>query len=74
MSCSHLSSQERYVISHLVLYGLSLREIGRCLQRHHATISRERDLGEFSKRLEQALVCVSIDFSYPQRMKHGGHA
>jgi hypothetical protein len=26
MPYSHLTSQERYVISHLVLYGLSLRE------------------------------------------------
>jgi IS30 family transposase len=41
MSYCHLSSEERYVICHLVLYGLSLREIGRRLQRHHATISRE---------------------------------
>jgi IS30 family transposase len=41
MSYCHLSSEERYVISHLVLYGLSLREIGQRLQRHHATISRE---------------------------------
>jgi len=36
MSYCHLSSQERYVISHLVLHGLSMREIGRRLQRHHA--------------------------------------
>ncbi|MCJ7615957.1 MAG: IS30 family transposase [Desulfobacterales bacterium] len=41
MSYTHLSSNERYVISHLVLYGLSLREISRRLQRHHSTISRE---------------------------------
>jgi IS30 family transposase len=41
MSYSHLSSEERYVISHLVIYGLSLREIGRRLRRHHTTISRE---------------------------------
>ena len=41
MSYTHLSSKERYVISHLVLYGLSLREISRRLQRHHSTISRE---------------------------------
>ncbi|MFC1814055.1 IS30 family transposase [Thermodesulfobacteriota bacterium] len=41
MSYFHLTSEERYVISHLVLYGLSLREIGRCLNRHHTTISRE---------------------------------
>lgn len=41
MSYTHLSSNERYVISHLVLYGLSLREISRRLNRHHSTISRE---------------------------------
>ena len=41
MSYSHLTLQERYVIYHLVLYGLSLREIGRRLNRHHMTISRE---------------------------------
>jgi hypothetical protein len=35
MSYCHLSSEERYVISHLVVYGLSLRQIGRRLQRHH---------------------------------------
>ncbi len=32
---------ECYVISHLVLYGLSFREIGRRLQRHYTTNSRE---------------------------------
>jgi IS30 family transposase len=37
----HLSLQERYVIYHLVLYGLSYREIGRRLNRHHTTVSRE---------------------------------
>jgi len=41
MSYTHLSSKERYVISHLVFHGLSLREISRRLQRHHTTISRE---------------------------------
>ena len=41
MSYSHLSSEERYVITHLVLYNLSLREIARRLNRHHTTISRE---------------------------------
>jgi len=34
MSYFHLTSEERYVISHLVLYGLSLREIGR-----HSTVT-----------------------------------
>jgi transposase, IS30 family len=41
MSYSHLALKERYVIYHIVLYGLSLREIGQRLNRHHTTISRE---------------------------------
>ena len=41
MSYSHLTLQERYVIYHLVLYGLSYREIGRRLNRRHTTITRE---------------------------------
>ena len=41
MSYCHLSSEERYVISYLVLNDLSLREIGRRIGRHHSTISRE---------------------------------
>jgi len=40
MSYKHLSLEERYVIYHLVLYGLSCREIGCRLNRHHTTISR----------------------------------
>lgn len=41
MSYHHFSEHERYVIYHLKLYGLSLREIGRRLGRHHTNISRE---------------------------------
>jgi IS30 family transposase len=41
MPYNHLTEKERYVISHLKLAGFSLREIGRRLGRHHATISRE---------------------------------
>jgi IS30 family transposase len=36
MSYCHLSSEERYVISHLVLCDLSLREIGRRIGRQHS--------------------------------------
>lgn len=36
-----LTSEERYVIYHLKIYGLSLREIARRLKRSHSTISRE---------------------------------
>lgn len=41
MSYAQLTSEERYVIYHLKLYGLSLREIARRLNRHHTTIGRE---------------------------------
>jgi len=41
MSYTHLSYQDRYVISHLQGRGISLREIGRRIGRDHTTISRE---------------------------------
>ncbi len=41
MSYTHLTPNERYVISHLNVAEFSLREIARRLNRHHSTISRE---------------------------------
>jgi len=41
MSYSHIIEKERYVISHLKISRISLREIGRRLGRHHTSISRE---------------------------------
>lgn len=41
MSYTHLALRDRYVIDHLVHYGLSIREIARRLNRHHSSISRE---------------------------------
>jgi IS30 family transposase len=41
MSYGHLTARERYVIHHLSIFGLSNREIGRRLCRHHTTIGRE---------------------------------
>src|SRR5271170_7330915 len=41
MSYSHVTAAERHVIYHLALYGVSQREIGRRLGRHHNTIGRE---------------------------------
>ena len=41
MSHTHLSLQERYVISHLSVAGFSRREIARRINRHHSTVSRE---------------------------------
>jgi transposase, IS30 family len=41
MAYTQLTLQERYVIYHLRLFGLTFREIGRRLNRHHTTIGRE---------------------------------
>ncbi len=41
MSYVQFTSEERYVIYHLKLFKLTLREIARRLDRHHTTISRE---------------------------------
>ncbi len=41
MSYTHLTEQERYVISHLKVAEFSLREIARRINRHHTTVSRE---------------------------------
>lgn len=41
MSYAQLTREERYVIAHLKVFKLSLREIARRLGRHHSTISRE---------------------------------
>lgn len=51
MSYQHLKLEQRYVIYHLKVYGLSLREIGRRLGRSASTISRElkRNMGKWQK-------------------------
>ena len=41
MPYTHLTQNDRYVISHLKCAGFSLREIARRIDRHHTTISRE---------------------------------
>ena len=41
MSYAQLTLEERFVIYHLRLYKLSIREIARRLNRSHSTISRE---------------------------------
>jgi len=51
MSYKHLKLEERYVIAHLKMYGLSIREIGRRIQRSASTIVRElrRNKGQYQK-------------------------
>ena len=41
MAYKHLTLNDRYVIYHLVVFGLGYRDIARRLGRHHTTISRE---------------------------------
>ncbi len=41
MPYTHLTENERYVISHLTCAGFSLRKIARKINRHHTTVSRE---------------------------------
>lgn len=41
MSYTHLTEQERYVISHLNVAGYSKREIARRINRHHTSVTRE---------------------------------
>ena len=74
MSYSHLTSEERYVISHLVLYGLSLREIGRRLNRHHTTISRETKRNR-PTYADDAVYCYdAAQFFVDQRKRMPHHA
>ncbi len=72
MSYCHLSSQERYVISHLVLYGLSLREIGRRLKRHHATLSREINRNR-PTYADDAVYCYDAAQHYADHRKVKAH-
>ena len=41
MSYQHLTPKERHTLMHLLYCKLSYREIGRRLNRHHTSISRE---------------------------------
>ena len=64
MSYQQLTLEERFVIYHLRLVRLSVREIARRLNRHHSTISRElKRNGALSGRgvlgAERARVCTA---------------
>jgi transposase len=45
MPYTHITENERYVISHLTSAGFSLREIARRITRHHTTVSSGKQKG-----------------------------
>lgn len=51
MSYEHLKLKERYVIAHLKIYGLSIQDIARRIDRSASTISRElkRNKGKYQE-------------------------
>ena len=65
----HLNGSDRSVIHHLVLCGLSLREIGRRLGRSHTTISRELKRNAAGKAycpaLAHRLACKRLHWPRP---------
>jgi IS30 family transposase len=65
MPYTHLTQNERYVISHLTCAGFSVREIARRIKRHHATISRElkRNGPEFDSTV------YWYDWTHPEALK-----
>jgi len=66
MPYTHLTENERYVISHLACTGFSLREIARRINRHHTTISREL------KRNDDPVYADTVywyDWSHPEALK-----
>jgi IS30 family transposase len=52
MPYTHLTQNDRYVISHITYAGFSLREIARRIDRHHTTISRELKRGHFHQNVK----------------------
>lgn len=64
MSYTHLTLKERYVIYHLQLCRLSIREIARRLQRAHTTISREI---QRNRRLVSSVAYVD-EFAHQQAL------
>jgi IS30 family transposase len=65
MSYTHLTENDRYVISHLTCAGFSLREIGRRINRHHTTISRELK----RNNMEYEGTTYWYDWTHPEALK-----
>ena len=66
MPYTHLTENDRYVISHLTCAGFSLREIARRINRHHTTVSREL------KRNDDPLYADTVywyDWTHPEAVK-----
>jgi len=66
MPYTHLTENERYVISHLTCASFSLREIARRINRHHTTVSREL------KRNDDPVYADTVywyDWTHPEAVK-----
>jgi len=66
MPYTHITENERYVISHLTSAGFSLREIARRITRHHTTVSREL------KRNDDPVYTDTVywyDWTHPEALK-----
>ncbi len=66
MPYTHLTENERYVISHLTSAGFPLREIARRITRHHTTVSREL------KRNDDPVYADTVywyDWTHPEALK-----
>jgi IS30 family transposase len=79
MSYTQLTPNDRYVIDHLVRFGLSYREIGRRLDRHHTTIMREvtRNLSNWTHAIynrDYAAARVEERRRRPQHGRRHNHA
>ncbi len=67
MPYTHLTENERYVISHLTCASFPLREIARRIKRHHTTVSREL------KRNDDPVYKDTVywyDWTHPEALKH----
>jgi IS30 family transposase len=70
MPYTHLTENERYVISHLSVAGFSFREIARRIKRHHTTVSRELE----RNGPEYDCTIYWYDWTHPRALKRRHNA